>query len=54
MSGFLVTGVPGVPGGYATLSSTGSVLSAIPSGSTGVGVGSLSGPDTSGTAAFAW
>ena len=50
MSGFPVTGVPGVPGGYATLSSTGSVLSAIPSGSTGVGVGSLSGPDTSGTA----
>jgi len=50
MSGFPVTGVPGVPGGYATLSSTGSVLSAIPSGSTGLGVGSLAGPDTSGTA----
>jgi hypothetical protein len=50
MSGFPVTGVPGAPGGVATLSSTGSVLSAIPSGSTGVGVGSLTGPDTSGTA----
>ena len=49
MSGFPVTGVPGVPGGYATLSSTGSVLSAIPSGSVALGLNSATGPDTSGT-----
>jgi hypothetical protein len=48
MSGFPITGVPGVPGGVATLSATGSVLSALTHGSTGVGVGSLTGPDTSG------
>jgi len=43
MSGFplLGTGVAGTPGGPAALSATGSVLSALVHGSTGVGVGSL-------------
>ena len=48
----VIIGAPssaGALGGLATLSSTGSVLSAIPSGSTGLGAGSLAAGDVSGT-----